>query len=90
MAGNRGDHLRNHGFLWCAGVWLTNTASLAAELLRGPVPSDSGLAIGLYHVARHAEACGYAPALAHNTDGKVSFVLSGPVTPAADAAARSV
>ena len=48
------------------------------------------MAIGLYHVARHAEACGYALALAHNTDGKVSLVLLGPVMPAADAAARSV
>ena len=62
----------------------------ATELLRGPVPSDSGLGIGLYQVARHAEACGYALALAHNTDGKVSFVLSGPVRASADAAARSV
>ena len=59
-------------------------AQTAAELLRGPVPSDSGLGIGLYQVARHAEACGYALALAQNTDGKVSFVLSGPVKPAAE------
>ena len=56
----------------------------ATELLRGPVPSDSGLGIGLYQVARHAEACGYSLALAQNSDGKVSFVLSGPVKPAAE------
>jgi hypothetical protein len=49
----------------------------AAELLRGPVPSDSGLGIGLYQVARHAEVSGFTLALAHNADGKVSFVLSG-------------
>ena len=57
---------------------------VAAELLRGPVPSDSGLGIGLYQVARHAEACGYALALAHNAEGMVSFVLSGPLKPAAE------
>ena len=52
---------------------------VAAELLRGPVPSDSGLGIGLYQVARHAEVCGYTLALAHNADGQVSFVLAGPL-----------
>ncbi len=56
----------------------------ARELLRGPVPSDRGLGIGLYQVARHAEACGYSLELAHNTDGKVSFVLSGTLKPAAE------
>jgi signal transduction histidine kinase len=57
---------------------------IAAELLRGPVPSDSGLGIGLYQVARHAEASGFILALAHNADGKVSFVLSGALKPAAE------
>lgn len=61
----------------------------AAALLRGPVPSDSGLGIGLYQVARHAEACGYSLVLAHNTDGKVSFVLSGPLKPADQPAAAA-
>ncbi len=56
----------------------------ARDLLRGPVPSDGGLGIGLYQVARHAEACGYSLELAHNADGKVSFVLSGPLKPAAE------
>ena len=56
---------------------------VAAELLRGPVPSDSGLGIGLYQVARHAEVCGYALTLAHNADGQVSFVLAGPLAPQA-------
>ncbi len=54
-------------------------AQTAAGLLRGPVPSESGFGIGLYQVARHAETCGYRLALAHNADGKVAFVLSGPV-----------
>ena len=52
---------------------------IAAGLLRGPVPSDSGFGIGLYQVARHARACGYSLVLAHNADGRVAFVLSGPV-----------
>jgi hypothetical protein len=34
-------------------------------------------------VARHAEASGFTLELAHNTDGKVSFVLSGALKPAA-------
>ena len=57
---------------------------IAAELLREPVSSDSGLGIGLYQVARHAETCGYALALAHNADGRVCFILSGPVRAAAE------
>ena len=56
-------------------------APTAAELLRGPVPSDSGFGIGLYQVARQAEACGYSLVMAHNTEGKVSFVLSGSLKP---------
>jgi signal transduction histidine kinase len=59
-------------------------AATARELLRGPVRSDSGLGIGLYQVARHAEVSGFTLALAHNADGKVSFVLSGALKPAAE------
>jgi len=58
-------------------------AATARELLRGPVASDSGLGIGLYQVARHAEVSGFTLALAHNADGQVSFVLSGAIKPAA-------
>ena len=58
-------------------------AHTAAALLRGPVPSESGLGIGLYQVARHAEVLGFSLALAHNADGKVCFVLSGELQPAA-------
>lgn len=54
-------------------------AQTANELLRGPVPSAGGLGIGLYQVARHAEASGFVLELAHNAEGRVSFVLSGPV-----------
>ena len=56
-------------------------AAVTRELLRGPVPSDSGLGIGLYQAARHAEISGFALELAHNADGKVTFVLSGGVKP---------
>ena len=56
----------------------------AQELLRGPVSSDSGFCIGLYQVARQAEACGYTLALAHNADGRVSFALSGKPVAAAE------
>ena len=59
-------------------------AETARELLRGPVPSAGGLGIGLYQVARRAEDCGCTLALAHNADGDVSFVLSGPLKPAAE------
>jgi len=58
-------------------------AQTANELLRGPVPSEGGFGIGLYQVARHAETCGYTLVLAQNVEGKVSFVLSGPLKQAA-------
>jgi hypothetical protein len=48
---------------------------LAKSLLRAPVPSDSGLGIGLYQAARQAEAAGYALRLASNRDGEVCFAL---------------
>jgi len=59
----------------------------ARELLRGPVPSDSGLGIGLYQVARQAGSAGFTLVLAHNEDGEVSFVLSGALTPGGGAPA---
>ena len=59
-------------------------AETARDLLHGPVPSDGGLGIGLYQVARHAEACGYSLEMTHNADGEVSFMLSGSLKPAAE------
>ncbi len=44
-------------------------------LLRAPVRSSTGLGIGLYHAARHAEKSGYALTLAENRDGEVCFLL---------------
>jgi len=48
---------------------------IAASLLRSPVPSESGLGIGLYQAAQMAESSGYALQLAENRDGEVCFVL---------------
>ena len=49
---------------------------IAEALLRAPVPSASGLGIGLYHAARQAEESGYALCLAENRPGAVSFTLA--------------
>ena len=50
-------------------------AALATSLMREPVPSDSGLGIGLYHAARQADILGYALYLASNAPGRVCFEL---------------
>ena len=50
-------------------------------LFRAPVSSHSGLGIGLYQSARHAEANGYALSLVRNRDGEVCFSLSGALNP---------
>ncbi len=50
-------------------------AEIARELLRGPVASATGLGIGLYQAARHAEASGYRLELESNRDGEVCFAL---------------
>lgn len=50
-------------------------AAVASQLLRAPVPSASGLGIGLYQAARLAEQSGYALALEENADGAVCFAL---------------
>ena len=52
---------------------------IAANLLRAPVSSRSGLGIGLYQAARQAEANGYRLELETNRDGEVCFALLGPV-----------
>ncbi|MDR2837398.1 MAG: hypothetical protein LBV49_02325 [Azonexus sp.] len=48
---------------------------LAARILQGPVHSEDGLGIGLYHAARQAAASGYLLELAENRAGRVSFRL---------------
>jgi signal transduction histidine kinase len=46
-------------------------------LLRGPVPSETGYGIGLYQVARQAEASGFEFELVVNDSGRVCFELRG-------------
>jgi signal transduction histidine kinase len=53
-------------------------AEIAADLLRTPVSSRSGLGIGLYQAARQAESSGYRLELETNRDGEVCFALTGP------------
>ncbi len=48
---------------------------LVASLMRAPVPSESGLGIGLYHASRQAEIHGFTLRLASNHAGKVCFEL---------------
>jgi signal transduction histidine kinase len=52
--------------------------AIESQLLRGPVPSERGLGIGLYQAARQAEAAGYSLSLEANRDGEVCFALQGP------------
>ncbi|MDP2135005.1 MAG: sensor histidine kinase [Sulfuritalea sp.] len=47
-----------------------------ATLFVGPVSSESGYGIGLYHAARYAEAAGYRLQLAENRPGRVCFRLA--------------
>jgi signal transduction histidine kinase len=60
-------------------------AEVARQLFRAPVPSRSGLGIGLYQVARHARLYGYELTLADNVPGRVCFLLERkPETEAGD------
>ena len=49
---------------------------VASSLFLGPVSSESGYGIGLYHAARYAEAAGYRLELAENRAGRVCFRLA--------------
>lgn len=49
----------------------------ARILLQEPMPSETGLGIGLYQAARQAEALGYVLSLRSNEDGRVCFELQG-------------
>lgn len=49
--------------------------SMARQFFTAPVPSDSGLGVGLYQSARHASELGYALRLDANAQGSVRFVL---------------
>lgn len=50
-------------------------AAQAAQLLKSPVASESGLGMGLYQVARQAEAVGFQLRLVENRPGCVRFRL---------------
>ena len=49
---------------------------LARDLFRGPVPSETGMGIGLYQAARAVEAGGFELGLAINEPGRVCFRLA--------------
>jgi signal transduction histidine kinase len=51
-------------------------AHLAEQLLHAIVPSENGLGVGLYQIARWAEQLGYRLALRENRDGRVCFELA--------------
>lgn len=51
--------------------------AIAARLLSTPVPSLTGLGVGLYHAARQADQLGYRLELFDNRAGNVCFRLSG-------------
>ena len=50
-------------------------AAVARKLFDGPVPSQTGLGIGLYQAAKQAAQHGYHLALASNEPGHVRFEL---------------
>ena len=62
-------------------VSVCDTGSMIAEdissqLLNNPIPSDSGLGIGLYQANKHAEIFGYSLKLTINQPARVCFELS--------------
>ena len=50
--------------------------STESQLFEAPVPSQSGLGVGLYHSAKQASQLGYRLALAANEPGSVCFMLT--------------
>jgi len=52
------------------------SAVVARELFEAPVPSQTGLGIGLYQAARQAHGQGYRLSLVDNAPGKVCFELA--------------
>lgn len=53
---------------------------LSRELFHGPVPSETGMGVGLYQTARLLEHSGYALSLASNRPGRVCFRLAPTVS----------
>jgi hypothetical protein len=50
--------------------------AVAARLLAAPVPSQTGLGIGLYQASKQAQQLGYKLTLVSNSDGSVCFELA--------------
>lgn len=50
--------------------------SIAARLFEAPLPSQTGLGIGLYHAAKQAVRLGYRLELCANEPGRVCFALA--------------
>jgi signal transduction histidine kinase len=50
--------------------------ALAADLFKAPVPSETGMGIGLYQAARLLEHSGYGVSLETNEPGRVVFLLA--------------
>ena len=66
----------NSGVLMVSDSGEAVPESIAARLLKAPVPSQSGLGIGLFHAARQAAQLDYRLELAENREGCVCFRLS--------------
>jgi signal transduction histidine kinase len=64
-------------------------ADRAEQLLVEPLPSESGLGIGLYQAARQAETLGFNLELRDNEEGNVCFELSGVARAAAAGDAKT-
>ena len=59
-------------------------AEATANLLfKSPLNSETGLGIGLFHLSRQAEECGFEAVLEENRPGRIVFALR-PATPKAD------
>ena len=56
-------------------------SAVAARLLAAPVPSQTGLGIGLYQASKQAQQLGYKLTLASNNDGRVCFELARAAAP---------
>lgn len=50
--------------------------TIAARLFEAPVPSQTGLGVGLYHAAKQAARHGYRISLESNEPGRVCFALA--------------
>lgn len=64
------------GALWIEDDGAALPEELSERLFKAPVPSASGLGIGLYQAARVSQQYGYALRIASNKEGAVCFELA--------------